>query len=95
MMMQMVGSFAEFERSMIRERTRAGLAAARAEGRIGGRHPKLKEAQRKEIAAMVSSGRKTAAEAARLFGVHPSTVCRLLANYRAIRISVRKRQKRM
>jgi DNA invertase Pin-like site-specific DNA recombinase len=36
MMMQMVGSFAEFERAMIRERTSAGLAAARAEGRVGG-----------------------------------------------------------
>ncbi len=32
MMMQMVGAFAEFERAMIRERTSAGLAAARAEG---------------------------------------------------------------
>src|SRR3546814_5682875 len=40
MMMQMVGSFAEFERAMIRERTSAGLAQARAEGRIGGRRPK-------------------------------------------------------
>jgi len=37
MMMQMVASFAEFERAMIRERTSAGLAVARAEGRIGGR----------------------------------------------------------
>jgi DNA invertase Pin-like site-specific DNA recombinase len=37
MMMQMVGSFAEFEREMLRERTRAGLRAARQEGRIGGR----------------------------------------------------------
>ena len=36
MMMQMVGSFAEFERAMIRERTSAGLAVARAEGRVGG-----------------------------------------------------------
>ena len=36
MMMQMVGSFAEFERAMIRERTSAGRAAARAEGRVGG-----------------------------------------------------------
>jgi DNA invertase Pin-like site-specific DNA recombinase len=36
MMMQMVGAFAEFERAMVRERTSAGLAAARAEGRIGG-----------------------------------------------------------
>src|SRR5580658_6274064 len=36
MMMQMVGAFAEFERAMIRERTSAGLAVARAEGRVGG-----------------------------------------------------------
>ena len=41
MLMQMVGSFAEFERAMIRERTQAGLAIARAEGRTGGRRPKL------------------------------------------------------
>jgi DNA invertase Pin-like site-specific DNA recombinase len=32
MVMQMLGSFAEFERSMVRERTRAGLAAARERG---------------------------------------------------------------
>ena len=36
-LLQMVGSFAEFERAMIRERTHAGLAAARTQGRIGGR----------------------------------------------------------
>ena len=35
MLMQMVGSFAEFERAMIRERTQAGLTAARARGRNG------------------------------------------------------------
>ena len=40
MMMQMVASFAEFERAMIRERTSAGLAAARPEGRISGRRKK-------------------------------------------------------
>jgi DNA invertase Pin-like site-specific DNA recombinase len=45
MMMQMVASFAEFERAMIRERTSAGLAAARAEGRIGGRRKKLDAAR--------------------------------------------------
>src|ERR1700733_2912495 len=50
MMMQMVGSFAEFERAMIRERTSAGLAAARAEGRTGGRRKKLDAAKRHEIA---------------------------------------------
>src|SRR4051794_3584541 len=41
MMMQMLGSFAEFERAMVRERTRAGLKAAREQGRKGGRRPKL------------------------------------------------------
>ncbi len=41
MMMQMVGAFAEFERAMLRERTKVGLDAARQEGRIGGRRPKL------------------------------------------------------
>ena len=35
MMMQMVGAFAEFERAMLKERTKAGLDAARKEGRIG------------------------------------------------------------
>jgi DNA invertase Pin-like site-specific DNA recombinase len=42
MMMHMVGSFTDFERAMIRERTSAGLAQARAEGRVGGRRRKLK-----------------------------------------------------
>ena len=46
MMLQMLGAFAEFERSMIRERTRLGLLAARERGRIGGRSPKLTAHQR-------------------------------------------------
>ena len=79
MMMQMVGAFAEFERAMLRERTQAGLDSARREGRIGGRRPKLSSEQQAEIVRMVSKGRKTAADAARLFKVHPATVSRLLA----------------
>src|ERR1035438_10526115 len=69
MLMQMIGSFAEFERSMIRERTRAGLLAARAQGRIGGRELKLKPHQQDEAIRMVTKGVKTAADVARLFGV--------------------------
>ncbi|MCP4503532.1 MAG: recombinase family protein [Deltaproteobacteria bacterium] len=79
MLMQMLGSFAEFEREMIRERTRAGLDVARAEGRVGGRRPKLSREQRAEVVEMVGSGRKSAADAARLFQVHPSTICRIVA----------------
>jgi len=79
MMMQMVGSFAEFERAMLRERTQAGLQAARKQGRVGGRRPKLTPNQQQEVIQLVSSGKKSAADAARLFRVHPSTVARLLA----------------
>ncbi|MFM0515575.1 recombinase family protein [Paraburkholderia sp. RL17-373-BIF-A] len=82
MMMQIVGSFAEFEREMLRERTRHGLATARKEGRIGGRRPKLTTRQQQEIVKLVNSGEQTAADAARLFGVHPSTVARLLSRFR-------------
>jgi DNA invertase Pin-like site-specific DNA recombinase len=38
----LMGALAEFERDLIRERTSAGLAAARARGRLGGRPKKLK-----------------------------------------------------
>ena len=83
MMMQMVGSFAEFERAMLRERTKIDLDTARREGRVGGRPPKLTPQQQSEIVRMISRGRKTAADAARLFGVHPATISRLLALARA------------
>jgi len=79
MMMQMVGAFAEFERAMLRERTKAGLETARQEGRIGGRRAKLSLQQQAEIRKMVSKDDKTAADAARLFKIHPATVSRLLA----------------
>ena len=82
MMMQMVGAFAEFERAMLRERTRAGLEAARQQGRIGGRRFKLSPQQQEEIRRMVAAGDWTAADAARLFQVHPATVSRLLARSR-------------
>jgi DNA invertase Pin-like site-specific DNA recombinase len=80
MMMQMVGAFAEFERAMLRDRTKAGLDAARKQGCIGGRRQKLRPHQQEEIVSMVSKGTKTAADAARLFNVHPSTVARILSN---------------
>ena len=86
MMMQMVGSFAEFEREMIRERTSAGLAQARAEGRVGGRRRKLGDKQRAEIADSVISGRKSAAEMARLYRVSQPTVSRIVAEYRQSRV---------
>ena len=60
MLLSMLGAFAEFERSMVRERTRMGLQAARERGRIGGRKPKIKPNQRHEILRMVNSGKTSA-----------------------------------
>jgi hypothetical protein len=75
MLMQMVGSFAEFERAMMRECTQAGLLAARAHGRIGGRRPKLGPQQQAAIVEMVHMGRQSQADAARLFrGIRPPSV---------------------
>jgi DNA invertase Pin-like site-specific DNA recombinase len=82
MMMQMIGAFAEFERAMIRERTQAGLATARAEGRIGGRRRKLDAGKRKEIAESIISGRESGAEMARLYDVSQATASRIVAEYR-------------
>ncbi|WP_457813818.1 recombinase family protein (plasmid) [Sinorhizobium meliloti] len=82
MMMQMVGSFAEFERAMIRERTTTGLAQARAEGRIGGRRKKLDPKKRREIAESVLSGRKSGAEMARLYDISEPTVSRIVTEHR-------------
>jgi DNA invertase Pin-like site-specific DNA recombinase len=77
MLMQMLGSIAEFEREIIRERTHAGLAEARRHGRVGGRRHKLSPEARAEAVEDVLSGRKTIARVARAYGVHPSTISRL------------------
>ena len=82
MMMQMVGAFAEFERSLIRERTLAGLKEAKANGRTGGRRKKLKPHQEKEIAVMVLQDGRPAAQVARLFNVHPATVGRIVSRHK-------------
>jgi DNA invertase Pin-like site-specific DNA recombinase len=76
MLVQMLGAFAEFERAMVRERTRSGLDAARARGRVGGRSPKLTVAQRTEALRMLAEGR-SAADVARVFQVHRGTISRL------------------
>lgn len=75
-------SLAEFERDMIRERTKAGLAAARARGRIGGRPKGLStEAQIKAraVKAMHALKTHTIPEIGQLFHLSRATVYRYLA----------------
>jgi len=76
---QLIGGLAAFGRSVARDRIGTGLAAARAEGRVGGRRPKLTAGLRATIADEVLSGRRSAAHMARLHKVSEATVSRLLA----------------
>ncbi len=55
-MFQMMGVFAEFERAMIQERVKAGLARARSDGTRLGRPP-LSQEQREEVLKLRSEGR--------------------------------------
>lgn len=68
-----MAAFAEFERDLISERTKDGLAAARRRGRSGGR-PKADPEKVKLVARMWGSGEYKVSEIARLCGVSRSTV---------------------
>jgi putative DNA-invertase from lambdoid prophage Rac len=71
----MLAVFAEFERDILRDRVRAGVAAARAEGRIGGRPKVTTEKERKQIKKLISKG-ISKAEIARRLGISRMTVRR-------------------
>lgn len=68
------GALAEFEHSLIRERTLAGLAAARARGRKGGRRPALSAADVRKAAAMLADPEITKTEVAKHFGISRVTL---------------------
>jgi DNA invertase Pin-like site-specific DNA recombinase len=68
------GSLAEFERSMIQERTKAGLAAARARGRKGGRPRALSADQVKKANAMLNDPAITKTEVAKHFKITRATL---------------------
>lgn len=51
-----MGALAEMERELIVERTKAGLAAARAEGRVGGRRPKFSQDEWAQMGRLIEGG---------------------------------------
>ena len=67
-------ALAEFERELIVERTNAGLAAARARGRMGGRPRKVDVATLKMAAAAMSDPKSVAAEVAKRLGITTATL---------------------
>jgi DNA invertase Pin-like site-specific DNA recombinase len=74
-MFQMMGVFAEFERSMIQERVRAGLRRAKDEGKQLGR-PRIAPEIETQILAALKAG-ESIRKVAKQFGVNPSTVQRI------------------
>jgi DNA invertase Pin-like site-specific DNA recombinase len=80
---QIFGALAEFERGLIRERTRAGLETARAQGRLSGRRQKITEKHIQAAKALLSGTDLTVEEAARRVGVSPATLYRHLPAARA------------
>src|SRR5689334_19798442 len=73
------GALAEFERDLIRERTQAGLAAARARGRVGGRPKKLAEPKQVALArALYEGGQTDIATICQTLGISRATLYRVL-----------------
>jgi DNA invertase Pin-like site-specific DNA recombinase len=72
-------ALAEFERDLIRERTRAGLDAARARGKKGGRRPKLDDKKRAQALILHHDKSNTIDDICRTLRVGRSTLYRCLA----------------
>ena len=81
-MFHLFAALAESERGVIRERTMAGLQAARARGRTDGRPPALKAKDLAAAKALLQDPEITVAEVARRLSVAPSTLYRHLPRAR-------------
>ncbi|VVE84375.1 recombinase family protein [Pandoraea sputorum] len=79
MVLTVFGGMAEFERSLIVERTSSGRAAAKARGTKFGRKPKLEPAQLKHVYELVDEGKASRQEIAKLFSIDRSTLYRVLS----------------
>lgn len=85
---QMFAALSEFERELIRERTKAGLENARRNGRVGGR-PRRATNQKIEMAkVMLSDGRLTVVEVAEELGISSSTLYRHIPGGRTATLSI-------
>lgn len=77
-MFGMLAVFAEFERDIIQQRTRAGLESARKRGRIGGR-PAIDEKTKKRVRALFETG-ESATDIAKEYGIGRATVYKIIKN---------------
>ena len=76
-------ALAEFERDLIRERTQAGLTAARARGKMGGRPPLLDNRQINRMMELYDEAKSTVAEICKIYGISRPSFYNYLKNRRA------------
>lgn len=76
---RMTASIAELERDIIRERTLAGLAAARARGRKGGRKKSITEGQMLEAKRLANEGKLSITDVCTKVGISRASYYRLVA----------------
>ena len=82
LLLSVMGAFAQFERELIRERQREGIAIAKREGKYGGRKPSLSSDRAAELRRRVAAGDSKAA-LAREFGISRDTLYRYAPVQRA------------
>lgn len=81
MIFQIVGAFAEFERELIRERTRVGMAAAARRGVKMGRPTAMTEPEEAEALRLWFAGNHTKSQLARMYGTHISSIKRAIKRH--------------
>lgn len=72
------GALAEFERNLIKERSMAGLTAARTRGRLGGRPKRLNTDKRKLVVEMYRDRKRTVKEICQIVGISKPTLYKYL-----------------
>lgn len=78
LLLHVLASMAEFERALVSERTRAGMAAARARGTQIGRRPAMTDQERRDAHLVISAGSATVDDIAKQHNIHPRTLLRIL-----------------
>lgn len=78
LMFHLFGALGEFEKSLILERTVAGLAAARADGRVGGRPPALNPEQSAMVRSLHGTGETSVRALCEQFGISRMTLYRII-----------------
>ena len=78
MFFNIVATLAEFEVDLIKQRTREGMALAKAKGKMRGKKPKITEKQQEELHNMHETGEHSISDLAEIFSVSRATVYRIL-----------------